>query len=53
MLRVKCRQKVNKALKSEVGYNGIFHKTKTNYFKMYMKPQKTPNSQSNLEKEES
>ena len=32
--------------------NSIFHRTRTNYPKIFMKPQKTPNSQSNLEKEE-
>ena len=32
--------------------NGIFHRTRTNYFTVYMETQKTPNSQSSLEKEE-
>ena len=32
--------------------NGIFHRTRTNNFTMHMETQKTPNSQSNLEKEE-
>jgi len=32
--------------------NGIFHRTRANNPKICMKPQKTPNSQSNLEKEE-
>ena len=32
--------------------NGIFHRTRTNNFTICMKTQKTPNSQSNLEKEE-
>ena len=31
--------------------NGIFHRTRTNNFTMCMEIQKTPNSQSNLEKE--
>ena len=31
--------------------NGIFHRTTTNYSNICMKTQKTPNSQSNLEKE--
>ena len=31
---------------------GILHRTKTNNFKMCMDPQKTTNSQNNLEKEE-
>ena len=30
----------------------IFHRTRTNNFKIYMEIQKTSNSQSNLEKEE-
>ena len=29
---------------------GIFHRTRTNNFKIYMETQKTPNSQNNLEK---
>ena len=32
--------------------NGIFHRTRTNNFKICMEMQKTSNSQSNLEKEE-
>ena len=32
--------------------NGIFHRTRTNNFTIYMEIQKTSNSQSNLEKEE-
>ena len=31
--------------------NGIFHRTRTKHFKIFMETQKTPNSQSNLEKE--
>ena len=31
--------------------NGIFHGTRTKDFKIFMETQKTPNSQSNLEKE--
>ena len=31
--------------------NGIFHRTRTKNFTFYMETQKTPNSQSNLEKE--
>ena len=31
--------------------NGIFHRTRTKIFKICMKPQKTPNIQSNFEKE--
>ena len=31
--------------------NGIFHRTRTIYFTICMETQKTPNSQSNLEKE--
>ena len=31
--------------------NGIFHRTRTKYFTICMETQKTPNSQSNLEKE--
>ena len=31
---------------------GIFHRTRTNNFKICMETQKTPNSQNNLEKEE-
>ena len=31
--------------------NGIFHRTSTKIFTIYMETQKTPNSQSNLEKE--
>ena len=30
---------------------GIFHRTRTKHFKIYMETQKTPNTQSNLEKE--
>ena len=30
--------------------NGVFHRTRTKNFKICMKTQKTPNSQSNLEK---
>ena len=33
--------------------NGIFHRTRTKSFIIHMETQKTPNSQSNLEKEES
>ena len=33
--------------------SGIFHRTRTNNLKICMKPQKTLNSQSNLEKEQS
>ena len=33
-------------------FNGIFHRTRTNNFKICMEIQKTSNSQSNLEKEE-
>ena len=32
--------------------NGIFHRTRTKSFIIHMETQKTPNSQSNLEKEE-
>ena len=32
--------------------NGIFHRTRTKNFTMHMETQKTPNSQSSLEKEE-
>ena len=32
--------------------NGIFQRTRTKYFTIHMKTQKTPNSQSSLEKEE-
>ena len=32
--------------------NSIFHRTRTNYFRICMEIQKTSNSQSNLEKEE-
>ena len=32
--------------------NGIFHRTRTKNFTIHMKTQKTPNSQSSLEKEE-
>ena len=32
--------------------NGIFHRTRTKNFTFNMETQKTPNSQSNLEKEE-
>ena len=32
--------------------NGIFHRTTRKYFTIHMETQKTPNSQSNLEKEE-
>ena len=32
--------------------NGIFHRTRTNNFTICIETQKTPNSQSNLEKEE-
>ena len=32
--------------------NGIFHRTRTNHFKICMEIQNTSNSQSNLEKEE-
>ena len=32
--------------------NGIFHRTRTDNFTIYMETQKTPNSQSSLEKEE-
>ena len=32
--------------------NGIFHRTRTNNFTIHMETQKTPNSQSSLEKEE-
>jgi len=32
--------------------NGIFHRTRTKYFTIHMETQKTPNSQSSLEKEE-
>ena len=32
--------------------NDIFHRTRTKKFTIYMKTQKTPNSQSSLEKEE-
>ena len=31
--------------------NGIFHRTRTKIFTIHMETQKTPNSQSNLEKE--
>ena len=33
-------------------HNGIFHKNRINNPKICMEPQNTPNSQSNLEKEE-
>ena len=33
--------------------NGIFHRTRTKYFTIHMKTQKTMNSQSSLGKEES
>ena len=32
-------------------YQWHFHRTRTNSPKIYMEPQKTPNSQSNIEKE--
>ena len=32
--------------------NGIFHRTRTKNFMIHMETQKTPNSQSSLEKEE-
>ena len=32
--------------------NGIFHRTRTKYFTIHMETQKTPNSQSSVEKEE-
>ena len=32
--------------------NGIFHRTRTKNFSIHMETQKTPNSQSSLEKEE-
>ena len=32
--------------------NGIFHRTRTKNFTIHMEAQKTPNSQSSLEKEE-
>ena len=32
--------------------NGIFHRTRTKNFTLHMETQKTPNSQSSLEKEE-
>ena len=32
--------------------NGIFHRTRTKNFTVHMETQKTPNSQSSLEKEE-
>ena len=32
--------------------NGIFHRTRTENFTIHMETQKTPNSQSSLEKEE-
>ena len=32
--------------------NGIFHRTRTQNFTIHMETQKTPNSQSSLEKEE-
>ena len=32
--------------------NGIFHRTRTKHFTIHMETQKTPNSQSSLEKEE-
>ena len=32
--------------------NGIFHRTRTKNFTIHMEKQKTPNSQSSLEKEE-
>ena len=32
--------------------NGIFHRTRTKNFKIHVQTQKTPNSQSSLEKEE-
>ena len=32
--------------------NGIFHRTRSNNFKIYMETKMTPNSQSNLEKKE-
>ena len=34
-------------------FNGIFHRNRKNNPKIHMKPQKTPNSQNNLEKEQS
>ena len=33
-------------------YHDILHRSRTNNLKTYIKPQKTPNSQSNLEKKE-
>ena len=33
-------------------YHGIFHRTRTKKFTIHMETQKTPNSQSSLEKEE-
>ena len=40
-----------KFLNSYQDINGIFHRTRINVPKMYMEPQKTLNSHSNLEKE--
>ena len=33
-------------------YHGVFHRSRTNISKIYMEPQKTPDSNSDLEKEE-
>ena len=40
------------SMQSLSSYNGIFHRTRTNNFTIWMEIQKTLNSQSNLEKEE-
>ena len=39
-------------MQSLSNYNGIFHRTRTKNFTIHMETQKTPNSQSSLEKEE-
>ena len=39
------------AMQSLLTTNGIFHRTKTDNFTIFMETQKTPKSQSNLEKE--
>ena len=40
------------SMQSLSSYNGIFHRTRTNNFTIWMEKQKTLKSQSNLEKEE-
>ena len=38
--------------KNQIPYSGIFHRTRTNYPKIYMELQKTQNCQSNPEEKE-